>query len=448
MRTWLLLCSVAAEMFTLGVVENMPLSSCEGGFKGIEVDIVRDALALMSWKYDEHFRFRCLNSQDHFDAEFGGVTLTEYSYTRGVSFSVPTLAGGLSILVSQDVQDTFTTYLGVLNYTLWLGILGACIFVTFFVWLFERGNPSVPSSFLPGLKEASWISVMGLMLMNTSHIKRMSTRVLLLSYWLFCFMILALFVACNARNYLIGMSPIHSPESLKGRRVISCEACIDSLMRYGPLILDFRIDEDNFDAGVALLRGGEADAIVFDYDFMQGYSSAVCDLTIVSPQFSMYYYVVQISDSPLLKAALDTGLSQLRESTNLKLLEEQYLLAEGVCNQYTYDLRSMSFLRMMEVWMVWTIVMICAFVLRAVLRRTEMLQSQSLQQDEVRALMSRPETRILKHTEMFVHNMTQHVASIFNRMEKAVKKHNFLQQQFISTLQNLTSKLDAGYKVE
>ena len=434
-----LLCSC---LYTLAVHENLPLSSCHAGFNGIEVDIVREALTLAEWKYHENFDFVCASQADHYDAIFGGLALTSSSYQENLEFSVPTLAGGLCILVSQNINDTFTTYLGVLDYSLWLTILGISLLVAFILWFFERGNVSVPKDFLNGMKEAIWISLTGFVLVNNYRIKRGSSRVLLLSYWLFSSMCICLFFACNARNYLIGLSPIHSPETLKGQRVLTCETCVDSITQFGPLLLDFRVSQSNFDTAVSMLRSGEADALVFDYDFVEGKTSALCDLVIVSQQFAMFYYVVQMNVVPELKAALDKGLSLLRETTNLKKLEEQYLHEDGQCNAYKYDLKPVTFLNMIELWIVWISALAFSFVLRSGIKRALMLRSHNVHQLELQALVNRSEIRILKHTEVFIHNMTQHVVSIFARMEKAVKKQNFLQQKSISTMQNLSAKLN------
>lgn len=441
----LLLCS---SLYTLSVLDNLPLSSCELGFQGIEVDIVREALTMAGWKYNEDYTFTCHNTNSPSHAEFGGLELTAESYQADLDFSVPTLAGGLSILVSQSINDTFTTYLGVMDYTLWIVTGAAWLFVTVVLWVFEKGNPSVPGDFLKGIKETIWISLCGMVLINNYRIKRASSRILLLGYWLFGTMIIGLFFACNARNYLIGVSPIHSPESLNSRRVITCETCIDSITQYGPLLLDFRIDQGNFDEGVEMLRSGLADALVFDYDFMQGRTAAMCDLVTVSPQFSMYYYVVQMQNVPELKATLDKGLSLLRESANLKKLEEQYLQADGVCNSYKYDLKSATFLNKIELWIVWMSLLGFSFLVRVCIKRTQLLRTQNVHQLELQALAYRPEARILKHAEVFVHNMTKHIESIFTRMERVVKKQNFLQQKRITTMQNLSAKLNQEQRLD
>lgn len=441
----LFLCS---GLYTLTVLDNLPLSSCQGGFQGIEVDIVREALTLAGWKYNEEYTFNCYDTNNPSQAQFGGLELTATSYRADLDFSVPTLAGGLSILVSQDIDSTFSTYLGVLDYTLWIAIGGAWLFVAVTLWIFERGNASVPGEFFKGIRETVWISLLGLILVNNYRIKRVSSRVLLLSYWLFSVMIMGLFFACNARNYLIGVSPIRSPEGLNSHRVITCDSCIDSITQYGPLLLDFRVSQGNFDEGVEMLRTGLADALVFDYDFMQGRTAAMCDLVIVSPQFSMYYYVVQMSEVPELKATLDKGLSLLRETSNLKKLEEQYLQADGVCNSFKYDLKPVTFLNMFELWIVWICLFILSFLLRAGIKRTQLLRNHNVHQVELQALAYRPETRILKHTEVFVHNMSQHISSIFTRMERAVKKQNFLQQKRITTMQNLSAKLNQEQRLD
>lgn len=441
----LLLCS---GLYTLTVFDNLPLSSCRGGFQGIEVDIVREALTLARWKYNEDYTFTCHDSKSPSQAQFGGLELTDTSYQADLDFSVPTLAGGLSILVSQNINSTFSIYLGVLDYTLWIVIGGAWLFVAVVLWMFERGNPSVPGDFFKGIKETIWISLFGLVLVNNYRIKRVSSRVLLLSYWLFGTMVLGLFFACNARNYLIGVSPIRSPESLYSHRVITCDTCVDSITQYGPLLLEFRVSQANFDEGVEMLRSGLADALVFDYDFMQGRTAAMCDLVVVSPQFSMYYYVVQMSGVPELKAVLDKGLSLLRETANLKKLEEQYLQADGVCNSYKYDLKPVTFLNMIALWIVWICLFVSSFLFRAGIKRTQLLRTHNVHQVELQALAYRPETRILKHTEVFMHKMSQHISSIFIRMERAVKKQNFLQQKRITTMQNLSAKLNQEQRLD
>ena len=212
-------------------------------FKGIEVNILRQALASIGWTEGQDYYFNCTYYEDIFVAleedpvrpgllgAIGGITISVYRMDQGFRFSQPTFTTGISVLYYYQPEATF--YLRTFSVENLVRVICLPLLVGIIMYFFESQPFSVINYMFNGLGTIFKVDDI-VFLTNASRLIGLSLKILLM-------VTMTLYVAfttnlLNEDNSFGGITDVYS---LAGRRLYSLDiniAAIQSLNAlYGEL---------------------------------------------------------------------------------------------------------------------------------------------------------------------------------------------------------------------
>jgi len=238
-------------------------------------------------------------------------------------FSQPMFDAGLQILVpAKESRTTIAkTILGSLVSSAVLPIVGfvilAIVAMAHVVWLFERGHPGVVSrAYYPGIFEACWWAAATLATQADQMPRTAMARVVSL-FWMFTSVVfIAYFTAAVTSSLTLRQlhGDINGPQDLPGKRVVTVQGSTSAAYLRQRGIVPVEVPDP--DSLFEQLRGGEAEAVVYDAPVMMYYASHEGRGT-VQPAGSIFrrenYGILFPSDSKLRKR-VNEALLQIKEN--------------------------------------------------------------------------------------------------------------------------------------
>lgn len=419
----------SSSPYIIAINNESPFSICDSFFYGYEVDIVREALTLNGWIYGTDYQFECADTALNQNATLGRVQMSATKLRDGYQYTLPTYNGQLGILVYQDREMTTEKIVGVFSLNLWLSFIVTAFVTGFIIWFIER-TPGIPIiSAFKQFFNGQWIAWSSLFFSGTWELNHRPSRMLIWTFWAISYGFMALFLAACAYQSIQTFKPISYPEKLDGKRYLTTEKSLDFTSHYSGYHVTKDITVDNYSKYLKYLRNGEVDAIIMEREIIKKIASEECDLVVSGGPFVSILYSVEIEPNTdnTLKQALDNGLTLLIENINLNTIRETYMSVSNACSEVS-DIDNVKLYSFGELWITLGVTVFFVFLLRSFLKKSELVRERKRHIQEVKRLMSRPETKILRVTEKQVRFSEGEIAKLLHELEKSLKRQNSLQQ--------------------
>ncbi|CAG9327516.1 unnamed protein product [Blepharisma stoltei] len=432
---WITLLAYAYGTFIIGVSNANPFASCGNTFFGYEVDIVREALTISGWTYGTDYVFACSDSGQN--ATVGRQLISSSGMGDGYTYSLPTYNGQLSILIYQDRHFNTLSTLTVFSTWLWLSFVLTAGVVGLLIWFMESTEKSNVILITKEFLNSQWITFQGLFFSTTRRLSARSNWVLMWTFWGLVYAFTALFIATCVYQAILVYRPITYPEKLNGKRYLTSTTYLSFTSHYSGYHTEQEISLDDYDQQIKLLKNKEIDAIIFEREVLKKIAATNCDYQVVGDPFISILYAVKIepgTDSSL-KAALDNGITLLMETANLQTIKETYTSVSDPC-AISNDPNAISLYSFGELWITIGVSVVFVFLLRSFLKKNELSRERRKHIEEVKTLMSRPETKILRVTEKQVRESEIEMTKLLHDIEKSLKRQNSLQSQMTNMLRH------------
>ena len=414
--------------YIIAVNEEPPFASCETEFSGYEVDIVREALTLLNWRYIEDYEFVCNEGNSSYDAVVGRVLMKSSKIKQGYKYSVPTHNGKLSILQYQKVNFGSYEFLSLFSLGLWGLILGTIFVSGLFIWLFESGNKNFETG-LKGFLNGQWAAVSAMLFSRQLELQAVATRILVTLLWVFAFLLTAIFYSLCTYTYLEGHFQMNYPEKLAGKKYITTESYLEFTSQYKGLYRTYNFTISNYEPFVEKLRDGSIEAIVLETELLKKIAGEECDMVLAGEPFSSFLYAVEINPSvdSQLKEHLDWSIKRLYELKDINKLKSVYFSKKSPCNTDLVELDSWEMGQFSELWLFMGGFLLFVFFFRSFLKKREVKNERKKHLEEIKSLMSRPETKILKATEKMARTndliLTKHIRDFEAKLRRLESVH-------------------------
>lgn len=408
-------------------------------FSGYEVDLIREAFSLYGWRDGEEYKFVCsssiLNETDH-SAVIGRMPYSTYKYSNGYTYSYPTHTGRLGILVYSNTNISVSAILNTFSISLWLIIPGIAVFILFCLSVFEHIPHRKVTFWLKNMKLLNWISFSTIFFGEQNHKYRFPSKILVLGYLSFLSLLFYLFLASCISETLKNVRMINFPEKLENMRYTTNEEYLEYTAIYGGIYMDSGITSSNIDEKISLLATGEMDAIVMEYETLSNIAGENCDYILSSKSFISIFYAVELvpGADEALKAALDLGLSSLVRSYDIEGLKQGYFYSESSCSSNVHSVSPVSMFQIAEALAGYAGVFLFVFILRGMCNKRELIKERNKYIDEIRELITRPESKILKTTQNQVRTLEIQYKGMLQELEKNLKKDNHFQEKVLNSI--------------
>lgn len=274
------------------------------------------------------------------DVTLGGVDITS-ARARDLALSQPTLQSGLQVMVKDEQGAGIGSMLAriatsrLVSWILWfVAIFGFIILaVGHVIWLLERRrNPDIPTSYLRGIPEAIWWSVVAVTPFGAGNNtpRRNAGRVFAVGWILAGYFLLAYFTASITSTMAVDeiRGDITGPEDLAGNRVgtVAESPAAEHLttIGIGPVLFE------DLDETYRALRADEIDAVVYDAPVLRHYAARYGegDVRVVGPVFEEFSYGIGSAHSSDLRSRIDVALLELVENGVYDTLYERWFGAD------------------------------------------------------------------------------------------------------------------------
>jgi hypothetical protein len=439
---FLLFCS-AESIYTIAVNDVPPFASCSLIFSGYEVDLLRMALNLYGWREEEQFTFQCASNITHYSATVGRVTLNSYNYANGYSYSYPTHNGQLGILVYSNTAASSYRYLSIFSGKLWLTVPAVSFLVLLTLSFIEYVPYNKLSQFMKNEKVIAWVSMSSVFFGEQEHSYRLPSKILMVGYFCFMLMVFSLYMAGNLLQTLSNVQVINFPEKLEGMKFTTYAPYLDYVSIYGGIYVDTGADSSTIYNIVTDLDSGFLDAIVMEYETLMNIAENNCQYAVPSQPFGSFLYAVEIEpgvDSEL-KTAIDSGLALLVRSFDVDGLKLTYFYTGGACNTQLNTVVPVAMFDLYEVFAGYALGVMGIFFFKGMFTKRELVKERNKHIEEIRELVARPESKIVKVTQNQLVNIHKQFNSIFTDLEKSFKKNSALQEKMLTLIRTKEIKL-------
>lgn len=427
---------IVSGQYIIAVNEQPPFSSCSKIFSGFEVDLLREALNMYGWRDKEDYKFICENTTEKYHATIGRVLMDSYKYSKSYTYSNPTHNGQLGIMAYSSTILSTTNTLDTLSGYLWLTVPGAALIVAISLAVIEHVPNKKIAYFLRNMKLINWISMSGVFFGEQDHAYRFPSKFLMIGYMLFLLIIYCLLLAGAILHIQRNVQLIDFPEKLEGLRYSTYSQFLDYVSIYGGYYVDVDINSANVEEKLHYLSSGYLNAIVLEYETLKNIDSIECDFCLMSKPFNSFFYAVAIEPgtSPELKTAIDVGLSILIREYDIESLKKAYFYSEGTCTSTLNAILPLAMYQFMDIFAVYVIVITFIFILERMCKNREFNKERNKYIDEIRELLARPESKILKITENQMRSIDGQFQELIDELEKNMKKNNTHEEKLINLL--------------
>lgn len=439
MKKILLIICTSAAMYIIAVNPDPPFSECSIVFSGFEVDLVREALSLYGWRYNEDYKFVCNDNSTSKSAEVGRVLHDSYLYSSGYTYSYPTHDGSLGILVYSSTQMSTLKILNIFSVNLWIVPPCASVAMVVLLIVLEYTSLKIGVNF----QYFEWLSVSSLFLGENHGHYRFPTKLLMLFYFAFITLLFNLLLAGCMYQNTEAVKLIDFPEKLENVRYTTYSEYLDYTAIYGGYYLDTGITSSNINDMTPLLKSKYLDAIVMEYDSLSNIAQTNCDFVIPAKPFISFFYAVKINPEvdPELKYALDWGLSSLYKRSDINGLKNAYFYTTQVCATNLNTISPVSFYQLLELFLAYIFAIFLIFLLREIFNKKQLVRQRNKHIEKIKMLQNKPESQIIKTTYAQTKIIEMNCSEVFQEIENNVKKTYHSQQRVLNIIRAIEIKL-------
>eukprot|EP01017_Pseudomicrothorax_dubius_P021761 TRINITY_DN2340_c0_g1_i3.p1 TRINITY_DN2340_c0_g1~~TRINITY_DN2340_c0_g1_i3.p1 ORF type:complete len:657 (-),score=66.24 TRINITY_DN2340_c0_g1_i3:11-1981(-) len=298
-----------------------PLSDCKMGvygpsnFKGIEVDIVREAFAYIGWKEEIDYFFECQPFAYMFDqlpknrsilGAFKGITMRT-DRMKTLVFSEPTIDSGITLL-SKIRKNKWIYFTVVDKSLLFLTILLTPIFSAIILYLCDN--------FRQRIRDYIWHNICVIFQVQESFLKSPIAKLMQSAIWILYLVFVALYLAVlvNGISKERNFGGIYSTEDLKGKAVLTVSSYL-SLMntRYSTKTFTFQSGTPT-DIIEQIFMNSTYDYLATDDPLLQTIATRNCEVGIALDNFLKLTFGIMFGShtDPALLNAINKGIIQSR----------------------------------------------------------------------------------------------------------------------------------------
>ena len=430
--------STATSLYTIAVNEQPPFSICSIPYSGYEVDLLRSALSVYGWRYNEDYTFICYSHNSSFSARVGRVQMNTYNYSSGYSYSYPTYNLQLGILAYSSLYVSTLKYVNIFSPSLWLLMPGYSVLVIILLAFFEYEPSYTLKDWIKNLKLISWISLSSIFFAEQNHNYRFTSKLIVIGYLGFSLMIFLIYLAGCMVLTFENVKLIDFPEKLENMRYTTYESYLDYTSTYGGFFVDVGITSSNIEQKISKLESRDLDAIVMEYESVTNIARENCDYVVTSKPFNSIFYAVQIAPdaNPELKLAIDFGLTQLNRQFDLESLKNAYFYKGNSCSSQFHSVSPISMAQLVDLFGGYAIAAFFIFLLRGLCSTRELLKERNKFIESIRKVISRPESKITKITMNQIRQQDSQFSVYLEELEKGMKKCVKVQEKVMVTIRN------------
>ena len=188
-----------------GVINKYPIASCTPStFSGFIPELIDMIVENIGDKV-ENTEFICYDSFNSAsksliqgDLHLSFLPMTPENH-KNFTFSIPFLNNGLVIVAKNYKKSLFFTVYEPIQWKLWICLLVLPVILSHFYWFFERNREGgVEMEYRKGIITSLWQVFLGFFFMRREGTKKVSTRIIIISYWFIVFIISAGYIAALA----------------------------------------------------------------------------------------------------------------------------------------------------------------------------------------------------------------------------------------------------------
>ena len=310
----------------------VPFVMAEGdSYRGFSIDLWEEVAARLNLDYEYVYVDTITEQLDAVRNGQGDLAITGISITEEreatLDFSMPYFRSGLQILTPATGSGGWVSPMSILRqafsspifYQTLAGLAVLILIVGHIFWLLERRrNPDFPASYLKGVWEGIWYTVVTLVTVGYGDrtAKTIVGRLVAMS-WMFLSLLLVAGFTANITSQLTlsqFQGLIQGPGDLPGKRIATVSG--STAARY----LDERklgyTGVDVVEDAYMLLADGQVDAVVYDGPVLRYYelNEGQGKVQVVGEMFERQYYGIALPE--------DTSQRELLNRTMLSIVED------------------------------------------------------------------------------------------------------------------------------
>lgn len=331
-----------------------PIAMCQdwptyspANFSGHDVQMVRDAAALMGLTEGTDFEFKCdsfstmlvalRNASGPCSAAVAGVTITTEREGSGIKFTYPYFKSSLSTLVQAQLPaGTGWGFTRPFSWELWLALFITLLAfppIAFVIEFLSLRKAIHRGDILPGVVESTWRTALTLMLMDSFAVTSQGARVAVL-----CFVFLALLTTSTYTANLAAFVTVNTIESritglgdLRGRAVGTSPIYIERLTKYGIQAIPYPLNNgSDYLTWRTLVSTGELAALVRDTPALQWLANTdpLCSVVVLPQAVEPFDYGIAFhkNTSEGVVDAWSRAILVLQEDGTLQQLKDSWIV--------------------------------------------------------------------------------------------------------------------------
>jgi hypothetical protein len=118
-----------------------------------------------------------------------------------------------------------------------------------------------------------WLSFAGIFYSGNKIVTQDPTRIIMTALWACAMLYTALFIATVTHSYIYKYKLINGPDMLYQKHIITTPYMKDNVAPYGPYFRDYPLVPETMPEAIEILKDGEIDALVFDYNIIKAFAS-------------------------------------------------------------------------------------------------------------------------------------------------------------------------------
>lgn len=424
---------------------------------GIEVNILRQALANANWTEGTDYYFNCTNWDDIFTVipdytrpVFGainGITISSDRIQSGLKFSQPTLSTGMSLMYKEDPQTIF--YIRSFHTTFVILLIILPFVGGFFLFIFQGKRSSIANYIY--LTLTIYFKNDDQFRMNIeARFTTLATKILML-------IVLILYTAFTTNNLTSDNSfgGITDISSLRGLKVATISYYENTLRSQGSIYQNF---PDVWTTEEFLNQTNESPSNYFAYDapIVSYVAAAQCNLYELLPNFVKYDFGFMMPKQvdPNDEMLLNMGLNEaFMNKTQAEWSSEYFaeILNNTCTSKSNLGSSSITFQDFQGLWYIWVVafaisvgVMIFQFIIGCIRKRKDDYQFSGLRAEADQKIRSKLSGLLALYTAVSVSSIEKEKAELHKIYKKALSQME-LDEKVNFKISTILSK-DAEFK--
>lgn len=318
----------------------------DGRYEGFSIELWEEVAA----RLDRDFSYDFVGNVDEqlrrvqtgeADLAIAGISIT-LPREEILDFSHPYFTSGLQVMTRANAGGTWAdhlqTIISLFVSTTFLKIIGGLLVVILVAshvfWLLERKrNPDFPTSYLAGIWEGIWYTVVTLVTVGYGdRTTRTASGRLAAMLWMFMSLfLLANFTATITSRLTLSHIEgyINGVEDLPGKRLVTVEE--STAAQYAQQHHLFHLEVKTIEDAYAALEHSEADALIYDSPTLRNYAAGEGRgrVRITGEIFEPQYYGIAFSPGSALREPVNRALLEIIQDGTYRQIEDRWFDSSG-----------------------------------------------------------------------------------------------------------------------